>query len=88
MLKVKAVPLMIASMSTTAVADDELGSYGHYFAEFPVVLSASRLVQPAQEAPAAVTVIDREMIQASGARQVAELFRNKRVSWLRFQCSF
>jgi iron complex outermembrane recepter protein len=43
--------------------------------DFPVVLTASRLRQPANEAPASVTVIDREMIRASGARDVTDLFR-------------
>ncbi len=46
-----------------------------YFQEFPVVLSASRLSQPLSEAPNAMTVIDRKMIVASGARTIAELFR-------------
>jgi len=46
-----------------------------YFAELPVVLSATRLSQHQSETPAAITVVDREMIKASGARQVADLFR-------------
>ena len=46
-----------------------------YFAELPVVLSASRLAQPLSEAPNAMTVIDRKMIEASGFRTVADLFR-------------
>ena len=46
-----------------------------FFSEFPVVLSASRLVQPINEAPAAVTVIDRETIRASGVRELADIFR-------------
>lgn len=41
--------------------------------DIPVVLSAARLVQPLKDAPGAVTVIDRAMIRASGARDVAEL---------------
>ena len=45
------------------------------FGELPVVLSASRLRQPLVEAPSAVTVIDRQMIEASGARQIADLMR-------------
>lgn len=62
-------------ISPLACAEPEADPGAHYFSDFPVVLSASRLLQPAQEAPAAVTVIDRDMIRASGARQVAELFR-------------
>lgn len=46
-----------------------------YFQEIPVVLSASRLSQPLSETPNAVTVIDRDMITASGARNIADLFK-------------
>ncbi|TDN52427.1 TonB-dependent receptor plug domain-containing protein [Azoarcus indigens] len=46
-----------------------------YLGDLPVVLSASRLAQPTREAPGAITVIDRDMIRASGARSVAELLR-------------
>ncbi len=47
----------------------------NYLEDILVVLSAARLAQPVTEAPAAVTVIDRAMIEASGARQIADLFR-------------
>ncbi len=43
--------------------------------DLPVVLSASRLSQPVSEAPAAVTVIDQDMIRASGFRDIPELLR-------------
>ena len=46
-----------------------------FLTEFPTVLSASRLRQDVTETPQAVTVIDQEMIKASGAREFAELFR-------------
>jgi len=46
-----------------------------YFAELPVVLSASRLSQPLTQTPAAVTIIDRDMIRASGFRDIPDLFR-------------
>jgi len=46
-----------------------------FLAEFPTVLSASRLRQDASETPQAITVIDQAMIRASGAREFAELFR-------------
>ena len=41
-----------------------------YLDEIPVVLSVSRLSQPVDEAPAAVTVIDRQMIREAGAKEV------------------
>ena len=40
-----------------------------------MVLSASRLLQPLNEAPVAVTVIDQEMIRASGFRDIPDLLR-------------
>lgn len=43
--------------------------------DVPVVLSASRLKQPLADAPNAVTVIDRAMINASGFRATADLFK-------------
>lgn len=46
-----------------------------YIDDLPVVLSVSRLVQPLADTPAAVTVLDREQIRASGARELAELLR-------------
>lgn len=50
-------------------------SEADYLEDIPMVLSPARLAQPVTEAPAAVTVIDRAMIEASGARQIADLFR-------------
>lgn len=46
-----------------------------FFDEMPVVLSVSRLSQPLNEAPAAVTVIDQDMIRASGFRDIPDLLR-------------
>ncbi|MBU1265217.1 MAG: TonB-dependent receptor [Gammaproteobacteria bacterium] len=57
-----------------------------YFSEQPVVLSPSRLSQPINRAPAAVTIITREMIEASGFRQLPDLLRlvpGFQVSWVR-----
>lgn len=46
-----------------------------YWQEVPVVISATRISQALIDAPVAVTVIDRRMIEASGAREIPELFR-------------
>lgn len=46
-----------------------------YLDEMPVVLGVSRLSQRVDEAPAAVTVIDRQMIRESGVWDLAEVFR-------------
>lgn len=46
-----------------------------YLGEVPIVLSVSRLPQRLDEAPGAVTILDRQMIRMSGARDVADLLR-------------
>ena len=46
-----------------------------FFEDLPVVLSASRLPQPLSEAPAAVTVLDRDFIRSTGYRDIGRLFR-------------
>ncbi len=46
-----------------------------FFEELPTVLSASRLPQTLNEAPGAVTILDREFIRATGYRDVARLLR-------------
>ncbi|MDD4912242.1 MAG: TonB-dependent receptor [Sideroxydans sp.] len=46
-----------------------------YLQEFPVVLTASRLSQPLSESPNSMTIIERQMIKASGFRSVVDLFR-------------
>src|SRR5664279_1746538 len=61
--------------SNEAYAGDDAPSEQAYLQDLPVVLSASRLSQPLSEAPNAVTVIDRQMIVASGFRTIADLFR-------------
>jgi iron complex outermembrane receptor protein len=50
-------------------------SEADFLDELPVVLSASRLSQPMADAPSAVTIIDQDMIRASGFRDVPELLR-------------
>lgn len=54
---------------------DALASSDPYFAELPVVLTASRMVQSPLDAPAPVTIIDREMIDASGFTEIHDLLR-------------
>ena len=46
-----------------------------YLDDVPVVLSVSRLPQRLDETPGAVTIIDRQIIRMSGARDVADLLR-------------
>ena len=46
-----------------------------FLADMPIVMSVSRLPQRLDETPGAVTLIDRDMIRLSGARDVADLLR-------------
>lgn len=46
-----------------------------YFDELPTILTVSRLAQPINETPGAVTVIDLETIRRSGARELADVLR-------------
>ncbi len=62
------VPVAIAQ-SPGAVSEKE------FLADMPVVLSVSRLPQRLDETPGAVTVLDRNMIRLSGARDLADLLR-------------
>src|SRR5690606_18527482 len=43
--------------------------------QLPTVLSATRLKQSPAEVPGSMTVIDRQLIRASGARDIPELMR-------------
>lgn len=53
-------------------ASDDLSFFND---EIPIVLSATRLAQPQTEAPASITIIDRQLIKLSGAKEIPELFR-------------
>ena len=69
------IAVLFAGLATQGALASGYESEEAYLQEFPVVLSASRLSQPLSEAPNAMTVIDRAMIDASGFRTIADLFR-------------
>jgi iron complex outermembrane receptor protein len=76
MKAIELIPLaVLAALVRVACADDTVPDLPEtaFLAEQPVVLSASRLAQSQREAPAMVTVIDREMIEASGFTEIADL---------------
>ncbi|OIN92755.1 MAG: hypothetical protein AUJ20_06500 [Comamonadaceae bacterium CG1_02_60_18] len=50
-------------------------SESDYLADVPIVLSVSRLPQRLDETPGAMTLIDREFIRQSGARDVVDVLR-------------
>lgn len=68
------VSLFCTLAASTGVLAAEL-SEQDYFSELPVVLTVSRLAQPLSETPGAVTIIDRDIIRRSGARELADVLR-------------
>lgn len=64
---------LLCAMGGRAVAAQV--SEQDYFSELPEVLTVTRLAQPLSETPGAVTILDREMIRRSGARELADLLR-------------
>lgn len=56
-------------------AEEDVISEGDFFREIPRVYSVSHLPQLPEDAPGAITVIDREFIQRSGVRNLVDLFR-------------
>jgi iron complex outermembrane receptor protein len=66
----RVLPLLLAGVFSSALADEDI-----FFAELPVVASVRRLQQRLADAPASVTVIDREMIRAAGIRSLNDIFR-------------
>lgn len=67
--------LLLYGLSTLAGAQSPAVSEKDYLDDVPVILSVSRLPQRLDETPGAVSIIDREMIRMSGARDVADLLR-------------
>lgn len=68
----KLAPFMacVGMLGNVSAADEDI-----FFSELPIVASVSRLPQRLADAPTAVTVIDREIIKASGARDLNDIFR-------------
>lgn len=69
-----ALALSLPACGVLAAESSELFSEQDYFREIPQVFAVSRLPQKPQDSSGANTVIDREYIQASGARSLSDLF--------------
>lgn len=68
--------LLLASLCAIGRAGAATGmSEQDYFAELPEVLTVTRLAQPISETPGAVTIIDRDTIRRSGARELVDVLR-------------
>ncbi len=73
LLQIVAVTSIPFTIAASEGSDEPSNSY--FLDEIPTVLSANRLVTPQLEAPASITIIDKMMIEASGAKEIVELFR-------------
>ena len=76
------IPCMLCACLAHAIDTNSLDdiapqtlSEDDYIGEVPKVLTVSRLSQPKEDAPSAVTVIDRDMIRAAGIVDLPEIFR-------------
>jgi iron complex outermembrane recepter protein len=70
-----AVSLMAPIAQSRAEDQLSLLEDAGYFADIPSIESVTRLPQLKSETPAGVTIIDSEMIHASGAKDLPDLFR-------------
>lgn len=72
-LRVCLIALVLVQSPTRAQDDGTVAE--DFFADSPLILTVSRMAKPLLESPASVSVIDRQMIEASGMRDLADLFR-------------
>lgn len=67
--------LAVSLAALCAVAGVQAVEEDIFFSEMPIVASVSRLPQRLADAPTAVTVLDREIIKASGVRDLSDVLR-------------
>ncbi|MCP4490728.1 MAG: TonB-dependent receptor [Gammaproteobacteria bacterium] len=60
---------------TVPAKAQDVTSESDFFEDTPLILTASRMSKPLMESPASVSVIDRQMIEAAGIRELADIFR-------------
>lgn len=65
---------LLSCLASSAFSTDEFDELS-YLDEMPMVLSAVRIKQPINQTPVAITVITRDMIEATGATEIPELLR-------------
>jgi iron complex outermembrane receptor protein len=68
------IPLLTMACASAVLAAEPV-SEELFFGEMPKILTASRIAQSPLDAPAPVTVIDRESIRASGFTEIQDLMR-------------
>lgn len=75
--KTSVLGLCLGACLASAVNAEELSGSASLplLDDVPMVLTPARLSQPQSQVPASVTVIDRELIEASGAREIYQLMQ-------------
>lgn len=74
---IAACPVFAAAQSGSEPesAPEQPASEASYFDSLPAVLTVSRMPRPKNEVPAALTVLDRDLIRATGYRSLDRLLR-------------
>jgi iron complex outermembrane receptor protein len=75
LLRATTVATLLALAAVAAADAPDAAPESAYFDEVPVVLAGSRLPQRLDTSPVAISIIDRQMIEASGAREVEDVLR-------------
>ncbi len=71
----KCLLISVVTLSSVAAMSNAQEDIAFGDQDMPVVLSATRLKQAIADAPASITLIDRQMIDQSGAREIPDLLR-------------
>lgn len=67
--------LLISALPLHSIAEDPMLTEDDVFSDIPMVSGASHFPQKISEAPTSVSIIDRQMIDASAAVEIVDLFR-------------
>ncbi|OMH39653.1 TonB-dependent siderophore receptor [Motiliproteus sp. MSK22-1] len=67
--------ILLSDISIVVAQEDQLLTESDLIEDLQIVQSATRLEQQIKDIPASITIIDRKLIEASGAVNIADLFR-------------
>ena len=73
--RLKLVSTLLATMSGIGVSQADELTEEDFLQGLPMVISATRLPQSVADTPSSITVIDRDLIAASGFVEIGDLFR-------------
>lgn len=73
--QINRVLLLCISQALWALPVQAALTEADFLADLPVVLTVAKMAQPLQDSPSAVTIIDQDMIRASGYQDIPDLLR-------------